>query len=145
MSRDLLPFAGSSCTLHLAFYNLAFETTLRSYPLHSEAFKIQHEILADSLPRDRFWAPANIGPYSQSVRAGGLLWMAGQIGLDPPTMMMVHRFAFFQDDLSDDQSTVVRRADQCEPPNQPYHITLIPLRSTQLMRKSGSLYGRHGM
>ena len=35
-----------------------------------------------------YWAPANIGPYSQSVKALGLLFMAGQIGLVPPTMAM---------------------------------------------------------
>ncbi len=30
-------------------------------------------------------APAAIGPYSQAVEAGGLLFSAGQIGLDPAT------------------------------------------------------------
>jgi len=28
-------------------------------------------------------APAAIGPYSQAVRHGGLLWCSGQLGLDP--------------------------------------------------------------
>jgi len=28
-------------------------------------------------------APAAVGPYSQAVRAHGLLWLSGQIGLDP--------------------------------------------------------------
>ena len=28
-------------------------------------------------------APAAIGPYSQAVKAGGLLWCSGQIGFDP--------------------------------------------------------------
>lgn len=32
------------------------------------------------------WAPACIGPYSQCVAAGPLLWLAGQIGLQPWTM-----------------------------------------------------------
>lgn len=32
------------------------------------------------------WAPACIGPYSQCVTTGPLLWMAGQIGLQPWTM-----------------------------------------------------------
>ena len=32
------------------------------------------------------WAPACIGPYSQCVTAGPLLWLAGQIGLHPWTM-----------------------------------------------------------
>jgi 2-iminobutanoate/2-iminopropanoate deaminase len=30
-------------------------------------------------------APAAIGPYSQAVRAGGLLFLSGQIPLDPET------------------------------------------------------------
>jgi 2-iminobutanoate/2-iminopropanoate deaminase len=34
-------------------------------------------------------APAAIGPYSQAVAAGGLLFTAGQIPLDPRTMEMV--------------------------------------------------------
>ncbi len=34
-------------------------------------------------------APAAIGPYSQAVRAGGMLFTAGQIPLDPATMKLV--------------------------------------------------------
>ena len=34
-------------------------------------------------------APAAIGTYSQAVRAGGLLYMSGQIPLDPATMEVV--------------------------------------------------------
>ena len=34
-------------------------------------------------------APAAIGPYSQAVRAGSLLFVSGQIGLDPETGLMV--------------------------------------------------------
>lgn len=33
-------------------------------------------------------APAAIGPYAQAVRAGGLLFMSGQIPLAPDTMEM---------------------------------------------------------
>ncbi|KAJ8947693.1 hypothetical protein NQ318_001531 [Aromia moschata] len=35
------------------------------------------------------WAPANIGPYSQSVRVGRFIHLAGQIGLVPGSMEMV--------------------------------------------------------
>eukprot|EP00271_Cylindrocystis_brebissonii_P004707 TRINITY_DN16538_c0_g1_i1.p1 TRINITY_DN16538_c0_g1~~TRINITY_DN16538_c0_g1_i1.p1 ORF type:complete len:878 (-),score=167.80 TRINITY_DN16538_c0_g1_i1:264-2897(-) len=35
------------------------------------------------------WAPACIGPYSQCTRDGSLLLLAGQLGLDPPTMALV--------------------------------------------------------
>jgi reactive intermediate/imine deaminase len=34
-------------------------------------------------------APAAIGPYSQAVRAGGLVFLSGQIPLDPATMQLV--------------------------------------------------------
>jgi 2-iminobutanoate/2-iminopropanoate deaminase len=34
-------------------------------------------------------APAAIGPYSQAVRAGNLLFLSGQIPLDPATGQMV--------------------------------------------------------
>ena len=34
-------------------------------------------------------APAAIGPYSQAVKAGGMVYCSGQIALDPATMQMV--------------------------------------------------------
>jgi len=34
-------------------------------------------------------APAAIGPYSQAIRAGNLLFCSGQIPLDPKTMQLV--------------------------------------------------------
>ena len=34
-------------------------------------------------------APAAIGPYSQAVQAGSLVFLSGQIGLDPQTGQMV--------------------------------------------------------
>ena len=34
-------------------------------------------------------APAAIGPYSQAVRSGGLLFLSGQIPLDPATGQLV--------------------------------------------------------
>ncbi len=47
--------------------------------------------MADSRPNvvhtDR--APAAIGPYSQATVAGGLVYTAGQIALDPSTMQIV--------------------------------------------------------
>lgn len=33
-------------------------------------------------------APAAIGPYSQAVQAGKLVFLSGQIGLDPATMQL---------------------------------------------------------
>ncbi|KAJ4429968.1 hypothetical protein ANN_22172, partial [Periplaneta americana] len=35
------------------------------------------------------WAPANIGPYSQAVRVGDIIYVAGQIALVPGTMQLV--------------------------------------------------------
>lgn len=34
-------------------------------------------------------APAAVGPYSQGVRAGGFVFTAGQVGLDPETGKLV--------------------------------------------------------
>lgn len=34
-------------------------------------------------------APQAIGPYSQAIEAGGLVWCSGQIPLDPVTMQVV--------------------------------------------------------
>lgn len=34
-------------------------------------------------------APAAIGPYSQAIQAGDLLWISGQIALDPTSGQMV--------------------------------------------------------
>ena len=34
-------------------------------------------------------APKAIGPYSQAIRSAGLLFLAGQIALDPATMQIV--------------------------------------------------------
>jgi 2-iminobutanoate/2-iminopropanoate deaminase len=34
-------------------------------------------------------APAAIGPYSQAIRFGGLLFVSGQIAIDPPTGVLV--------------------------------------------------------
>jgi 2-iminobutanoate/2-iminopropanoate deaminase len=42
---------------------------------------------SDSIKTDA--APAAIGPYSQAVRAGNLLFLSGQIPLDPRTGEMV--------------------------------------------------------
>lgn len=35
------------------------------------------------------WAPANIGPYSQAVRVGDVIYVAGQIALVPGSMQLV--------------------------------------------------------
>ena len=35
------------------------------------------------------WAPACIGPYAQAAVGGGMLYMAGQIGLHPASMQLV--------------------------------------------------------
>src|SRR5690606_27463645 len=34
-------------------------------------------------------APQAIGPYSQAIRSGGIVYLSGQIPLDPATMMLV--------------------------------------------------------
>ncbi len=37
-------------------------------------------------------APAAIGPYSQAIRAGDTVYLSGQIGLEPASMMLVEGF-----------------------------------------------------
>jgi len=43
-------------------------------------------------------APAAIGPYSQAIKASGLLFCSGQIALDPKTMVIVGSTAAEQAD-----------------------------------------------
>ncbi|XP_051477221.1 diphthine--ammonia ligase isoform X2 [Apus apus] len=59
----------------------------------------KHDIAMDDVFRDEklvmhvqsisHWAPANIGPYSQSIKVGDVLYCAGQIALVPCTMQLV--------------------------------------------------------
>lgn len=44
-------------------------------------------MLRDIVATDR--APAAIGPYSQAVRVGNLVYTAGQLGIDPQTKQLV--------------------------------------------------------
>ncbi|KZO97985.1 hypothetical protein CALVIDRAFT_49840 [Calocera viscosa TUFC12733] len=37
-----------------------------------------------------YWAPANIGPYSQAVLNDDLVFVSGQIALNPPTMTLIN-------------------------------------------------------
>lgn len=37
-----------------------------------------------------YWAPANIGPYSQAVCTDHRVWIAGQIGMEPSTLAVPH-------------------------------------------------------
>ena len=52
------------------------------------------------------WAPANIGPYSQAVHFEGLLFLAGQIGIDPPTMNLVSEENQLQQALTNCESVL---------------------------------------
>jgi 2-iminobutanoate/2-iminopropanoate deaminase len=45
--------------------------------------------MSDLTPIHTDHAPKAIGPYSQAVRAGNLIFCAGQIPLDPATMQIV--------------------------------------------------------
>jgi hypothetical protein len=46
-------------------------------------------------------APAAIGPYSQAIRAGGLVFLSGQIPLDPATGALVEGDIAAQTDTRD--------------------------------------------
>lgn len=38
-------------------------------------------------------APAAIGPYSQAIVAGGMVYLSGQLGIDPKTGVIAENFA----------------------------------------------------
>lgn len=44
-----------------------------------------------------YWAPANIGPYSQAVSTGGKVFVAGQIGLIPSSLSLPIPKSFLQE------------------------------------------------
>ncbi|PPR07211.1 hypothetical protein CVT26_012644 [Gymnopilus dilepis] len=65
----------------------------------SEGIHVRLEVLAflETRPSDRqalhvqglsYWAPANIGPYSQAIIAGEQVFISGQIGLIPSSMTL---------------------------------------------------------
>lgn len=44
------------------------------------------------MPKERIYsdhAPAALGPYSQAIRAGNIIYTAGQVGLDPATGQLI--------------------------------------------------------
>lgn len=47
-----------------------------------------------------YWAPANIGPYSQAVTADSRLHIAGQIALHPPTLTIANASTAYQSVLA---------------------------------------------
>jgi reactive intermediate/imine deaminase len=58
-------------------------------------------------------APAAIGPYSQAVRAGGLLFLSGQIALEPATGQLVTGDAAAQTELAMENLRAVLAAAGC--------------------------------
>ncbi|XP_067152761.1 diphthine--ammonia ligase isoform X3 [Apteryx mantelli] len=63
------------CLVHK--YDIATDDMLHDEKLVMHVQSISH------------WAPANIGPYSQSIKVGDVLYCAGQIALVPCTMQLV--------------------------------------------------------
>jgi 2-iminobutanoate/2-iminopropanoate deaminase len=58
-------------------------TSTTSAPASSAPHAMGHEVVASS------GAPAAIGPYSQAIKSGPMLFLSGQIALDPKTGQMV--------------------------------------------------------
>ncbi|KAM6358788.1 diphthine--ammonia ligase isoform 1-T1 [Alca torda] len=76
--ETLLPDGVLFCIDCLAHkYDVAVDDVLRDEKLVMHVQSISH------------WAPASIGPYSQSVKVGEVLYCAGQIALVPCTMQLV--------------------------------------------------------
>ncbi|NXW15593.1 DPH6 ligase, partial [Circaetus pectoralis] len=76
--ETLLPDGVLFCIDCLAHkYDIATDDVLRDEKLVMHVQSISH------------WAPASIGPYSQSIKVGDVLYCAGQIALVPCTMQLV--------------------------------------------------------
>ncbi|NXI49785.1 DPH6 ligase, partial [Chloroceryle aenea] len=76
--ETLLPDGVLFCLDCLAHkYDTATDDVLRDEKLVMHVQSISH------------WAPASIGPYSQSIKVGDVLYCAGQIALVPCTMQLV--------------------------------------------------------
>ncbi|XP_009885225.1 PREDICTED: diphthine--ammonia ligase [Charadrius vociferus] len=76
--ESLLPDGVLFCIDCLAHkYDVAMDDVLRDEKLVMHVQSISH------------WAPASIGPYSQSIKVGDVLYCAGQIALVPCTMQLV--------------------------------------------------------
>lgn len=62
-----------------------------------------------SIHTDR--APKAIGPYSQAIKAGGMIFASGQIPLDPATMQMIEgEIAAQTEQVLNNMSQVLRAA-----------------------------------
>ncbi|KAJ1281554.1 hypothetical protein BS78_04G314100 [Paspalum vaginatum] len=59
------------------------------------------------------WAPSCIGPYSQATLYGEILYMAGQLGLDPPTMKLCPGGPTAELELALQNSEAVANAFNC--------------------------------
>ncbi|GJM87298.1 hypothetical protein PR202_ga03238 [Eleusine coracana subsp. coracana] len=59
------------------------------------------------------WAPSCIGPYSQATLYGEILYMAGQLGLDPPTMKLCSGGPTGELELALQNSEAVANAFSC--------------------------------
>ncbi|XP_075359165.1 diphthine--ammonia ligase isoform X3 [Mycteria americana] len=76
--ETLLPDGVLFCIDCLAHkYDIAMDDVLHDEKLVMHVQSISH------------WAPASIGPYSQSIKVGDVLYCAGQIALVPCTMQLV--------------------------------------------------------
>uniref|UniRef100_A0A8C3K709 DPH6 ligase n=1 Tax=Calidris pygmaea TaxID=425635 RepID=A0A8C3K709_9CHAR len=76
--ETLLPDGVLFCMDCLAHkYNVAMDDVLREEKLVMHVQSVSH------------WAPASIGPYSQSIKVRDVLYCAGQIALVPCTMQLV--------------------------------------------------------
>src|SRR5271154_4572759 len=73
MEQAHRPAAAGLCHLCYRFEKFEFST---------EGRNVRQVIVTDT-------APKAIGPYSQAIRSAGLLFLAGQIPLDPATMQLV--------------------------------------------------------
>jgi 2-iminobutanoate/2-iminopropanoate deaminase len=86
-------------------------------------------------------APAAIGPYSQAIQAGNLLFCSGQIPLDPKTMQLVGSNAAEQAEQVMKNLTAVLEAGGAAPAQ--VVRTTIFLASMGDFAAVNEVYGRH--
>ena len=88
-ARSAMAFRGLAATLCCLLPVLAgcvyYEQRPRGYP--AEASSPRSPMKPEVIHTDR--APAAIGPYSQAIRLGDLLFCSGQVALDPSTGELV--------------------------------------------------------
>lgn len=84
ITQDNCPFGvPSRSTIELPLVNAGFGKAYVEALVANDVSKLVLHVQSISC-----WAPSCIGPYSQATLHNNIVYMAGQLGLDPPTMVL---------------------------------------------------------